>query len=309
MRILIFAFVFGLLFCSCKEKLKHQYESPEIEYGENAMSDHDSKSNIINTSVQTKHQIDVDTISITSNELFYSKSEGNNHFTLQIDLPNFDNYEINQKILQWINNNLEEVIDDSTGVNVDRTHIDHFDEYKSSFNKKYNGDLQDIRRMAQFYSNKHFDIYQGIQLGIDYNINCKKIYESKDIVSYEIVEFFCNYSIMQSFSLCRGATFFKYNGNQLVWAMFEDSDVKEVLKQEVNSQFLKFPDDKYEEFLLNSKYKAFTMPSNPPYMVKDGLKFIYKNKELSEKEGNDQIFCVVPLEKLNLMQSLSELLQ
>ena len=114
---------------------------------------------------------------------------------------------------------------------------------------------------------------------------------------------------MQSYTMFRGATFFKYNGNLLTWAMLEGSNVKDIVKDEVNLQFLQFPDDKYEEFLTTSKYKTFTLPSNPPYMTKDGLKFVYKNKELSENEGNDQIFCVVPVDKINLMSSLADLLK
>ena len=114
---------------------------------------------------------------------------------------------------------------------------------------------------------------------------------------------------MKSKTSVRGTTFFKYNGERLSWAMFENSNVKDVAKKEVNVQFLKLSDDNYQSFLNTTKYQEFSLPSQPPYMTRNGLKFIYKNKELSEKEADEQIYCIIPLDKLSLSPKVADLLQ
>ena len=301
----LIVFLISLTFvCSCTNDNKHQSESVNVDYGEGAMNINGS--NNVDIDLNPKRQKDIDTISITSKEILLVKNIGNNHFSLQIELPDYDHSEIDKNILYWINNNLE--IEGSVAINDSTRKSNESKEYGRPYNPKYEGDLFDYQNLAEFYSNKHFDIYNDLQLGIDYSITCKKIYESKDVVSFEIVDFFCNYSNMQSYTDYRGATFFKYNGRILNWAMFESSNVKEVVRREVNNQFLKFPNDKYEEFLATSRFKEFTLPINPPYMTKDGLKFLYKKKELSDKEGNEQINCVVPVEDLNVMSSLASML-
>lgn len=292
---------------SCRNN-NYQRESVNVEYDQSAMNINGRITNNVDEFDKPKRLTDVDTISITPEKLLLIKNEGNNHFSLQIDLPNYDHSEVDRSILTWINSNLEYALEDSSSCFVNVTNNIGSQELKRNFNRKYEGDVFAIADLAHFYSNKHFNIYKGLQLGIDYDIKCRKIYESKDVVSFEILNFFCNYSTMDSNMNYTGATFFKYNGKMLTWAMFENSNVKDVLKTEVNKQFLKFPDDKYELFLKTSKYKNFTLPINPPYMTKDGLKFLYKKKELSDKEGNEQINCVVPIDNLNIMSSLASML-
>ena len=298
MRYFLISIIACCVFFSCKNDNKHQNESADVEYAD-SMINVDRTINGLdnNNDLQPKRLKDVDTISVSSNEIFLVKNVGDNHFSLQVELPNYDHSDIDRNILTWINNNLE--------VGNDYLNSNNNDKFES---KRYIGDVFDFYSFAHFYASKHFDIYKGLQLGIDYSITCRKVYETKDVVSFEIIDFFCNYSSMRSDTNCRGATFFKYNGSMLTWAMLENSNVKEVLKSEVNNQFLKFPVDKYEEFLATSRYKDFTLPINPPYMTRDGLKFIYIKKELSDKEGNEQINCVIPLEKLNIMPSLASML-
>ena len=303
MKCLFLISLIFMCFLSCSKKPEHQNESADVEYGEDVLND--KKGIRVDTEyIKPKYQSDIDTLSITANKIHHIKSEGNNHFELQIELPCLGDDEINKKLLYWINSNLEDNIIYALST------PDTLANNNSKFvNKVYDGDLFDYDRLAHFYSNKHFSIFNGLQMGIDYDITCKKVYESKDVISYEINNFFCNYSTLDSKSIYKGVTFFKYNGNILSWAMFENSNVKDIVQKELNNQFFKFPEEKYRDFLSSSKYGTFTLPSNPPYLVKDGLKFIYKNKEMSEKEGNDQIYCVIPVDKIGIMPSLAELLQ
>ena len=264
MKCLFLISLIFMCFLSCSKKPEHQNESADVEYGEDVLND--KKGIRVDTEyIKPKYQSDIDTLSITANKIHHIKSEGNNHFELQIELPCLGDDEINKKLLYWINSNLEDNI-----------------------------------------------IYALSTPDTLANNNSKfvnKVYESKDVISYEINNFFCNYSTLDSKSIYKGVTFFKYNGNILSWAMFENSNVKDIVQKELNNQFFKFPEEKYRDFLSSSKYGTFTLPSNPPYLVKDGLKFIYKNKEMSEKEGNDQIYCVIPVDKIDIMPSLAELLQ
>lgn len=308
MKKVVLVFLSAALFFSCEERTNHVADTADVEYGDSNMNN-SGVSYIDSAAFIPEKQKDADSISVTSKHLYCVKSSENNHFCLDIDLPVFDNGDIDRKILTWINNHLEETIEDTLNSNADKAVVDDFEAYKAKFNKKYDGDIFNLKAMAIFYRDKHFSLYSGSQLGIDYNISCKKIYESKDIVSFEINEYFGNYAIMQSKSTVKGATFFKYNGDQLTWAMFEDSNVKEVLKREVNNQYLKFPQEQYEEFLNTSKYREFTLPNNPPYMVKNGLKFVYMIHEMSEKENAGQINCIVPIENLKLNPSLTSLLK
>ena len=245
----VFLFFIIMLWVSSCRTNNHQSESVNVEYDKSAMNIDGTIINNVDDFDKPKRQTDVDTISISPEKLLLIKNEGNNHFSMHIDLPNYDHSEVDSIILTWINSNLANALDDNSSYffNVNKDSCSQ--QYKRDFNRKYEGNIFAIADLAQFYSNKHFDIYRGGQLGIDYDITCKKIYESKDVVSFEIANFFCNYSTMNSNTNYTGATFFKYNGKMLTWAMFEHSNVKEVLKTEVNKQFLKFPDDKYELFL------------------------------------------------------------
>ena len=308
MKSAFITFLFAAIVISCKESTNHVADTADIEYGDSNMNNN-GVNYVDSSAFIPEKQKDADSLSVTAKHLCCVKSSENNHFSLDIDLPAFDHADVDRKIMTWINSHLEETLEDTLDSNADKTVIDDFEAYKTEFNRKYDGNVLDFKALAQFYRDKHFSLYSGSQLGIDYTISCKKVYESKDVVSYEINEYFGNYAIMQSKSTIKGATFFKYNGDQLNWAMFEDSNVKEVLKREVNSQYLKFPQEQYEEFLNTSRYREFTLPSNPPYMVKNGLKFVYKIREMSEKENGGQINCVVPVDNIKLMPTLAELLK
>ncbi len=306
MRIYLFFFT-ALCLLSCKDQHKHVEDNAEIEFNDIDITRSNSSLDTIDTT--PKRQNDVDSISITEKQLTYIKSNGNNHFSLEIDLPNYDSSDVDKNIMTWIINNLDDESLYTLCSQSRNTTIADNEKKQSSINKKYSGNVLDFREIALFYANKHFEIYNGPQLGIDSDIKCKKIYESKDVISYEINNYICNYSVMQSKTRIKGVTFFKYDGSVMSWGMFENSNIKDVLKHEVNNQFLKFPDDKYEEFLSSSRYKSFTLPLNPPYMTRDGLKFVYINKELSDNEGEDQINCIIPLEKLKIDPTLNSMLK
>lgn len=252
---------------------------------------------------------DKDSLSISSTKLIIKKNVGNNHFSLSIDLPHYDNGNIDMNILSWINQNLEEEISDTLDYRADPEVVADFNEYKANYNRVYDGNLEDLKSLAIFYADKHFYLYHGDRLGIDYNIECKKIYENKDVVSFEISEFFSNYALLKTSSTIRGTTFFKFNGKRLSWAYFENSNVKNIVKKEINRQYLRFSPEAYEQFLFATKYHEFSLPDSPPYMTKQGLKFLYKIKELSPKEQDGQIACVISPKDLSILPSLTDLLQ
>ena len=250
-----------------------------------------------------------DSLSISSTKLVMKKNVGNNHFSLIIELPHYDNGDIDLNILSWINQNLEEQIQDTLDYRADPEVVADFNEYKANFNRKYEGNLRNLNSLANFYADKHFFLYHGDRLGIDYNIECKKIYENKDVVSFEISEFFSNYALLKTNNTIRGTTFFKYNGKLLSWAFFENSNLKSIVNKEINRQYLRFSPEAYEQFLKATKYHEFSLPDSPPYMTKQGLKFVYRIKELSPKEQDGQISCVIPPQDLSLLPALTDLLQ
>lgn len=252
---------------------------------------------------------DIDSISVTSKVAEIQRSVGNNHFSLRIELPHYDDGAVDRNILTWINRNLEDVIRDSLDYNVDNNINDDFQEYQMTYNQKYEGNLSDIKSLLRFYADKHFIIYNGDRLGVEYNIDCRKVFENKDIVSFEITEFFSNYAIMKTRNLVRGASFFKYNGQLLSWPFFEKSNVKNIVKKEINRQYLKFSQDAYEEFLKTTRFGEFSLPDNPPYMTRTGLKFIYRLNELSPKVQDGQISCIVSPDNISLMSSLLDMLR
>ncbi len=270
--------------------------------------------NIVVDSVKTEdgHDLrvikDIDSISVTSKVAEIQRSIGNNHFSLRIELPHYDAGAVDRNILAWINHNLEDVIRDSLDYNVDNNN-DDFHEFQMTYNQKYEGNLNDIKSLLRFYADKHFIIYNGDRLGVEYNIDCRKVFENKDIVSFEISEFFSNYAIMKTRNLVRGATFFKYNGQLMSWPFFEKSNVKNIVKKEINRQYLKFSQDAYDEFLKTTRFGEFSLPDNPPYMTRNGLKFIYRLNELSPKAQDGQISCVVNPDNLTLMSSLLDMLR
>ena len=126
--------------------------------------------------VDSKRIGDVDSLSISSTKLIKKKNVGNNHFSLMIDLPHYDNGDIDMNILSWINQNLEEEIRDTLDYRADPEAVADFNEYKVNYNRVYEGNLEDLKSLANFYADKHFFLYHGDRLGIDYNIECKKIY-------------------------------------------------------------------------------------------------------------------------------------
>ena len=92
-------------------------------------------------------------------------------------------------------------------------------------------------------------------------------------------------------------------------AFFEKSNVKNIVKKEINRQYLKFSQDAYEEFLKTTRFGEFSLPDNPPYMTRTGLKFIYRLNELSPKVQDGQISCIVSPDNISLMSSLLDMLR
>lgn len=309
MKYLVGAFLLSMMFGGCEKGVKPVS-------GEVITPQKDSVYNITVTDTiknAGNHDLrvikDIDSISITANVAEIQRAVGNNHFSLRIELPHYDDGDVDRNILSWINHNLEEDIRDSLDFNADMDYDDDFRQFQAAYNHKYEGNLSDMNRLLQFYADKHFIIYHGDRLGIEYNIDCRKVFENKDIVSYEVSEFFSNYAIMKTRNLIRGASFFKYNGQLLSWAFFEKSNVKNIVKKEINRQYLKFSQDTYEDFLKSTKYGDFSLPTSPPYMTRSGLKFIYRLNELSPKIQDGQIFCVVSPDNISLMSSLLEMLR
>lgn len=250
---------------------------------------------------------DVDSVSVNSSKAEIKRTVGNNHFSMSIELPHCNNRDTEHNILYWINHNLETDVVDANyekDVVVDSASVERQD-----YGQKYAGDLNDLKSLLNFYADKHFILYRGDRLGIDYSVDCKKIFENKDIVSFEITEYFTNYAIMKTMILIRGASFFKFNGKQLSWAYFENSNVKNIVKKEINRQYLKFSARAYEDFLASTRYQEFSLPNNPPYMTKNGLRFFYNIQELSPNEQDGQISCVIQPENLSVMPSLLEMLK
>lgn len=301
-------FLLLMLCFSCQEKKQAQQGEVSAEFFDSVANNSPTRTDSI-AIPEARKTMDVDTISVTSKVVHLIRNLGDNRFNLRIELPAYGKQEVDMKILQWINNNLEEEITDTLDADSDADNLADFNAYKAFYNQKYEGDMNNVRNLALFYADKHFGLYPPEKLGIDHKIECLKVYESKDVVSYEITEFFCDYGLMKSKTSVRGTTFFKYNGERLSWAMFENSNVKDVAKKEVNVQFLKLSDDNYQSFLNTTKYQEFSLPSQPPYMTRNGLKFIYKSKELSEKEADEQIYCIIPLDKLSLSPKVADLLQ
>ena len=305
MKKLFLFFTVFLTFFSCKEK-PVPVSGESSDFAQSSVS-HNNDS-VIQDVNSTRRIVDVDSLSVTPRVAYLKKSVGNNHFSLKIDLPHYDHGEIDMNILSWINMNLEDEIRDSIDFRTDPDLTEDFNAYKASFNMKYDGSLSDLDALCRFYADKHFELYKGDRLGIDYNIECKKVFENKDVVSYEVTEFFSNYAMLKTKNLIRGTTFFKYNGKRLTWAYFENTNVKNIIKKEVNRQYLRFSPDSYEEFLRTTKYHEFSLPVNPPYMTKQGLKFVYMLQELSPKEQDGQISCIVQPEAISLSHTLIEML-
>ncbi len=251
---------------------------------------------------------DIDSLNISNNELNAVRKVGDNHFSLKIDLPRYANPETNRRILEWMNKHLQEPVDENSAFIPELTKKSGLGQFIDFHNKIYGGDVFNLNDMARFYIDKHFLLFEDKPLGISYDIECRKVYENKDVVSFEITEFFTNFAELKSESTVKGATFFKFDGTQLSWAMLENSNVKGVVRNAVNSQSLNMSKQNYEDFLRNSNYHAFTLPMNPPYMTYSGMKFVYKKKELSQKEDDKQISCVVPLNQLKLPSSLANML-
>lgn len=305
MRITLFALSFltiSLLSCGSKDSNEGEYAVDSLFQTTTALRDS------ANQQIRTNRLEDTDSFSITRNELKVEKKVGDNLFSLKIDLPRYENPETNRRILDWINHHLQERIDEKSAFVPERIKKSGLKQFLDFQNQIYGGDVLNLNDLGRFYADKHFLLFGEEQLGINYNIECRKVYENKDIVSFEITEFFTNFAELKSESTTKGATFFKYDGSQLSWAMLEGSNVKGVVKNAVNSQNLNMSKENYEDFLRNSNYNAFTLPLNPPYMTYSGLKFVYRKKELSQKEGDKQIICTVPLSQLKLNPSLASML-
>lgn len=309
MKYLFVLFLAPLLLGGCKEKIKPQ-PGEELNPKTDSITNQNSNRDDIQSDTDHIRTIkDVDSISVSSNVAEIVRTVGNNHFSLRIELPHYDNGPVDRNIMSWINHNLEDSIRDSLDYNAGQENDTDFSEYQTAYNQKFEGNLMDLNSLLKFYADKHFIIYHGDRLGIEYNIECRKIFENKDVVSFEISEFFSNYAIMKTINLHRGATFFKYNGQLLSWAFFEKSNVKNIVKKEINRQYLKFSQDAYDDFLKTTRYGEFYLPENPPFMTRNGLKFIYRLGELSTKIQDGQISCTVSPDNISLMTSLIDMLR
>lgn len=294
----VFAILITIACFACKQGKNKVIDNAEVEVG-NAAEQHIDENHADKVDMPEGRFKDVDTIFVEGNIAKIRKSDENNHFELDIDLPHADNANVNLSILTWINHIL------NYGVNADNANVND----ENLKNQKFKGNVNNVFDMMQFYADKHFYYYPDKQLGIDYKVQCRQVFQSKDIITYEIKEFFCNYSSMETVNNCTGASFFKFNGDILSWAMFEDSNVKQVVKREINTQFLKLQPDDYDEFLRGSNYHSFSLPANPPYLTLQGLKFVYRIDELVQQNFEGQIFCIVKPEDIKMNQQLADILK
>ena len=294
----IITFIILTTIFACKQQNQPVVDNAEVEVGNAAQQQFEEKQTTDQDMPEGRFK-DVDTIFVDGNIAKIRKTDENNHFELELEIPKAQNDNVNVSILTWINHFL------NSGVNADNATSSD----QALKKEKFKGDVKNVTEMMQFYADKHFYYYPDKQLGIDYKIQCRMLYQSKDIITYEIKELFCNYSSMETVSNLTGASFFKYNGDILSWAMFEDSNVKQVVKREINNQFLKLSPDDYDEFLAGSNFHSFTLPANPPYLTLQGLKFVYRIDELAQQNFEGQILCVVKPEDIKMNQQLADILK
>ena len=298
--------VLSVILWACGGKGTEEGERQRDSLNSSTMVTQDSLSN--KSQIHANRLEDIDSLTVSRNELTCVRKIGDNRFSLKIDLPRYGKQETNRRILEWMNRHLQERIDEKSAFVPERIKKSGLNQFLDFQNKIYAGDVFNLNDLARFYADKHFLLFGEEQLGINYSIECRKVYENKDVVSFEINEFFTNYAEIKSESNLKGATFFKFDGTQLSWAMLEESNVKAVAKNAVNAQALNMSKQNYEDFLNNSNYQSFTLPTNPPYMTYSGLKLVYRKKELSQKEGDKQITCVIPLKQLKINTSLASML-
>ena len=152
----------------------------------------------------------------------------------------------------------------------------------------YPGDVRDLQQMVDFYGQAMSDTLSewakeiGPYTYLEYDAKMEKAWENDLVVTYTL-ETFQNMGGAHPLSGCEGVTFRKSDGRRLDWNIVSrrsNDQMKDQLRNGLKNYLEISTDDELLEILGDDKYYCLPYPQTPPYMLENGLVFIYQQYEL-----------------------------
>lgn len=153
----------------------------------------------------------------------------------------------------------------------------------------FDGDPRDLAALVDFYGKAKADTLRAAQkdalpdaeLGFDAVMT--KAYETDHIVTYTLSSFI-SLGGAHPLTLEEGATFRKSDGRRLDWNIVRkamDMELNSLLRKSLMDYFGVASEEDLEPYLSGTDIYDIPLPHTPPYLLENGLAFIYQQYELT----------------------------
>lgn len=152
----------------------------------------------------------------------------------------------------------------------------------------YPGDVRDMQQVVDFYGHAMSDTLRkeaeivGGGTYLEYEATMEKAWENDQVVTYTLQTMLGLGGAHPSSSF-EGATFRKSDGRRLGWDIVSrryQYQMQDLLREGLKNYLEVGTDEELQEMLGDDKYYCLPFPQTPPYMLENGVMFIYQQYEL-----------------------------
>ena len=150
------------------------------------------------------------------------------------------------------------------------------------------GDMRNTQALVDFYGRAKADSLRAAidnpnqEIELEYEATMTKVYETDRFVTYSLSTFI-GLGGAHPASGEEGATFRKSDGRRLGWDIVRESmsmELNEIIKTSLMDYLGLTSDEELEQLLGGVNIYASPLPHTPPYLLENGVAFIYQQYEL-----------------------------
>lgn len=152
----------------------------------------------------------------------------------------------------------------------------------------YDGDPRDMKALVDFYGKAKADTLRAAQddpnpyVEMEFDATMEKAYETEQFVTYTLSTCI-GLGGAHPLSTEEGATFRKSDGRRLDWSIVRrtmDMELNELIKTSLMDYVGAEDEEQMEQFMPDADIYALPLPKTPPYLLENGVAFIYQQYEI-----------------------------
>jgi hypothetical protein len=152
----------------------------------------------------------------------------------------------------------------------------------------YDGNPRDMKALVEFYGQVSTDSLKSLledpnpDVELEFEATMTKEYETESFVTYTLSSYI-GLGGAHPLSLEEGATFRKSDGRRLDWNIIRNDmriELDELIKSFLMDYVEVANEEDLEPYLPGTDIYAIPLPQSPPYLLENGVAFIYQQYEI-----------------------------